>query len=122
MSVYDQAHALNRELKASPEYQEYIQVKKEIEANGVTKKMLLDFQRKQYELQAKQMMKQEVSEAEMEQFRKLAEIVQMNQTIGHYIELEQRLGLMLNDLQKIISSDLEIGFKELLAELGMENQ
>lgn len=122
MSVYDLAHGLNRELKASPEYQEYVRVKKEIEANGVTKKMLLDFQRQQYQLQAKQMMKQEVQEAEMEKFQKLVEVVQMNQTISRYLELEQRLGLMLNDLQKIISNDLEIGFKELLAELGMEDQ
>ena len=122
MSVYDQAHALNRELKGSPEYQEYLQIKKEIETNEITKKMLLDFQRQQYQLQAKQMMKQEVLESEKEKFQKLVEVVQMNQTISRYLELEQRLALMLNDLQKIISGDLEIGFKELLAELGMNDQ
>ncbi len=121
MSVYDQAHALAQELKNSPEYQEYLKVKKQVEADGVTKKMLLDFQRKQYQLQAKQMMGQKLSEEEVEKFQKLVEVVQMNHTIGRYLELEQRLAIMLNDIQKIISGDLEVGFKELLEELGQMN-
>lgn len=122
MSVYDQAHALARELKESTEYKEYLKVKKEIEADGVTKKMLLDFQRKQYQLQAKQMMGQELSEEEIDKFKKLVELVQMNRAIGNYLELEQRLAIMLNDVQEIISGGLEVGFKELIEELGLKNQ
>ncbi|MCK4259693.1 MAG: YlbF family regulator [Halanaerobiales bacterium] len=117
MAVYDQAHLIAQELKNSPEYQEYMKVKGEIEKEDVTKKMLLDFQRKQIKLQSKQMMGQKLEDTEMDKLRKLAEVVQMNRLIGRYLELEQRMGIMLNDLQKIIFGSLEIGFKELFEEV-----
>ncbi|AZR73809.1 hypothetical protein BBF96_10680 [Anoxybacter fermentans] len=113
MSVYDKAYELAREIKNSNEYQDYLKVKKEVEADETTKKMLLDYQRKQFELQSKQMMGQKLEDAEVEQFEKLAEVVQMNITIRRYLELERRLIVMMNDVQRIITGDLEIGFKEI---------
>lgn len=118
MSVYDQAHFLASEIKNSPEYQAYLQIKKEVEADATTKNMLFDLQRKNIEIQTKAMKGQEVPPEEIEQYKKLVEIVQMNRTISQYLEAEQRLVVLMNDVQRIISTGLEIGFKEILDEMN----
>lgn len=117
MSVYDLANELARELKNSPEYREYLKVKKEIEAEPTTKKMMVDFMKMQFELQSRQMMGQKLEDAEVEKFRNLAEIVQLNKDIRDYIEKEQRIAIMVNDLQRIITGDLEVGFPEVFENL-----
>lgn len=117
MAVYDLANELAREIKNSPEYREYLKVKKDVEAEPTTKKMLVDFMKMQFELQSRQMTGQKLEEAEIEKFRKLAEIVQLNKTIREYIEMEQRIAVMLNDLQRIMAGDLEVGFPEIFENL-----
>ena len=56
MNVYDQAHGLAKAIKASEEFKQYDQTKKLVAQNPELDKMLKDFQQKQFEIQAKQMM------------------------------------------------------------------
>ena len=113
MSVYDLANELAREVKNSPEYREYLKVKKDIEADPAAKRMLFDFMQLQIELQSRQVMGQKVEEAELQKLRSVAEIVQMNRTVCDYVEKEQRIAIILNDIQRILTGDLEVGFPEL---------
>jgi cell fate (sporulation/competence/biofilm development) regulator YlbF (YheA/YmcA/DUF963 family) len=112
MAVYDKAYELANDLKQSSEYQQYIQVKREVDAEPMTKKMLLDFMKKQFELQSIQLRGEQVSADEMEKFKKLAELIQMNRTAVRYIEAEQRIAVLIQDVQRILIEGMEIGYKE----------
>jgi len=110
MSVYDLSHRLARVLKDSNEYSSYLEIKKKVMSNSKTKEMLLNFQKEQFKLQSKAMSGQELTEEEKEKFNKLMEIVKLNNDIQKYMDAEYRMSVMLNDIQEILFSDLEIGF------------
>lgn len=112
MSVYDTAYRLARELKKSEEYKTYLEIKRKIEENQKTKEMLLDFQREQFRIQGKVFTGQEVTDEEKKKFDSLTEIVKLNNDIQKYLDTEYRMSVMLNDIQRILFSELEIGFKD----------
>lgn len=112
MAVYDKAYELANDLKQSTEYQHYMQVKQEVEAEPMTRKMLIDFMKKQFEIQTRQMTGQQVPADELDKFKKLADLVQMNRTALRYIEAEQRIAVLIQDVQRILMEGMEIGYKE----------
>lgn len=112
MAVYDLAHRLAKRLKESEEYKSYLEIRKKIMKNEKSKEMLQDFQKEQFKLQSKQMTGQELSDEEKEKFKNLSEIINLNQDVKKYMEAEQRISIMLNDLQRILFSELEIGIPE----------
>ncbi len=56
MNVHDEAHNLARAIRESHEYKEYVRMKEAASQNEELAAMLNDFQAKQFELQAKQML------------------------------------------------------------------
>lgn len=120
MAVYDVAHRLAKELKRSDEYSSYKEIREKVINNSKTKEMLLNFQKEQFKLQSKAMSGQELSEEEKERFDKLMEIVKLNNDIQKYMDAEYRMSVMLNDIQEILFSDLEIGLEK--EEAPVENE
>ncbi|MEJ6949678.1 YlbF family regulator [Natronospora cellulosivora (SeqCode)] len=112
MSVYDVAHRLSRELKKSDEYKSYLEIKKKVQTNEKSKEMLLDFQKEQFKLQSKAMSGQEITEEDKKKMNDLMNIIQLNNDVQKYLNAEQRISVMLNDIHQIIFSELEIGFNE----------
>jgi cell fate (sporulation/competence/biofilm development) regulator YlbF (YheA/YmcA/DUF963 family) len=112
MSVYDLANRLAKQLKNSDEYEDYLDKKKKVMKNEKTKEMLLDFQQEQMKLQAKQLSGEDLTEEEQEKLENLRELVDLNQDIKKYLQAEYRVNILLNDIQKIIFGDLELGIEE----------
>ncbi len=112
MSVYDTARKLERKIKNSEEYQNYQELKKKIEEKSGSKKMLLDYQNLMIEMQTKRMRGEELNEEDKERLRNLQNLIEINNNVKKYLEAEYQLSQMINDLQKIIFSDLEIGILE----------
>jgi len=112
MSTYDLAHKLADEIKNSDEYKKYQEKKQEILNDEKAKDMLLDYQQKEQQLQSKQISGKELTEEEKEEFQNLRNLVQMNNKISEYLEAEQRVSVMLNDMQKILFGDLKFGIFE----------
>jgi|SRR6056297_239383 len=109
MSVYDTAKRLERKIKESDEYKEYIELKEKVIKKDGSKKMLLDYQDLMMELQTKQLSGQEISEEEKEKLNNLNNLIEINNNVKKYLEAEYKVSVMLNDLQKMIFSDIEIG-------------
>lgn len=109
MSTYDLAHKLADEIKNSDEYEKYQEKKKAILDDEKAKDMLLDYQKQEQKLQSKQMAGEELTEEEKEKFENLRNLIQMNNKISEYLEAEQRVSVMLNDLQRILFGDLDFG-------------
>ncbi|MCL6453298.1 MAG: YlbF family regulator [Alicyclobacillus sp.] len=106
MNPYDKAHELARAVQALPQYQELRDLRRRIEGDPATLRMLQDFRGRQMELQAKQWMGQEIPAAEAETLRKLAEVVSLNRDVSQYLELEGYLERVLSDVQEILMKTL----------------
>lgn len=111
MNAYDLAHQLARAVAESDEYRAFLEAKKKLDANPSATEMLLDFRRRQFELQAAQMMGQEPDKAKVEQFQRLAEIISLHADIGEFIAAEYRFSQLFSDLQKIQIEAVEDWYK-----------
>ncbi|ACL69071.1 YlbF family regulator [Halothermothrix orenii] len=112
MALYDLAHQLAREIKNSDEYTRYKELKDKIMSNEATKSMLLDFQKQQINIQSKQINGQTITDEEKEKFENIKELINLNSDIKEYLDAEYRMGVLFNDIQKILFGGLEIGITE----------
>ena len=111
MSVYDLANRMARQIKKSDEYKEYLKKREKVVSNEKTKEMLLDFQQEQMKLQAKQLSGEDLSEEEKEKLENLRELVELNSNLKQYLQAEFKVNVMLNDIQKIVFGDLDLGIE-----------
>ena len=101
MNVYDQAHTLARAIKESEEYKQYKAQSDLIEANPDLKAMIDDYQKKQMEVQAAQMMGEDSQEA-IANLQRSAAIIMSDPTAGNYLQCQMRYALMMQDVLQII--------------------
>jgi len=112
MAVYDLANRLARQIKDSEEYTAYKEIRQQITDDSKTREMLLDYQREQIKIQAKQLSGQEVTEEEKGKFSNLRNIIELNKNIKRYLDAEYRVSTMLSDIQQILFADLELGLPD----------
>lgn len=105
---YDLAHELAKALRESQQFQEYLELKQKIDANEATAKMLEDLRSKEMSIQSKQMMGEQVSEEELDELRKLYQIVSFHSDIQAFLDAEYRLSVLLADIQKIIGEAISV--------------
>lgn len=102
MNVYDEAHNLARALKESDEYKQYADLKAAASQNEELAAMLNDFQSKQFEIQAKQMMGEELGPEMMEQVQSLYQILMKDPLAAQYVQAELRFSMLVNDVYRIL--------------------
>lgn len=106
MYVYDQAHALAKAIKESPEYKMVKKQKDKIGGDPQLKKMFNDYRTKQIELQRIQFMGQQVPDDKLQEFRRLHDIVIVNPILKEFLEAEQHFATVMADIQKIMVEGL----------------
>ncbi|GGE17216.1 UPF0342 protein [Marinithermofilum abyssi] len=106
-NVYDQAHALARALRESEELKVLEQAWTSISKDQAKRQLLDQFRQLQMEVQMAQMSGQAPSQEAVKQLNGLLEKVQADPGLKSFLEVEQRLGTMMNDLNRIISEPLE---------------
>lgn len=109
MNVYEDAHNLARAIKASEEYKQFDALKKQVEAQPELDKMLKDFQKKQFDMQAKQLMGESAGPEVTQKIQELYRIVATNPLAAEYLQAEMRFSLMMNDVYKILGDVIGIG-------------
>ncbi len=109
MNVYDQAHGLAKAIKESEEFKQYDQIKQQIKGNPDLDKMIKDFQSKQLEIQAKQMMGEELTPEMMSSVQELYGIVLKDPLAAQYFQNEMRFSIMMQDVYKIIGEATGMG-------------
>ncbi|HPO03978.1 MAG TPA: YlbF family regulator [Bacillota bacterium] len=102
MNVYDHAHALARALKESCEYQNYMALKDKVSENEELSASLNDFQQKQFQLQAQQMLGGEGDASMGEQIKDLTRILMNDPLAAQYLQAEFAFTLMFSDVYKIL--------------------
>jgi cell fate (sporulation/competence/biofilm development) regulator YlbF (YheA/YmcA/DUF963 family) len=118
MSVEATARRLKKKLENSDEYQNYLELREKVIEKEGSKKMLLDYQNLMMEMQTKRMSGEELSAEDQEKLKNLQNFIEINNNVKKYLEAEYNLSKMINDIQKTIFSDIEVGIPE--AELKNE--
>lgn len=118
MSVHDQAHALARAIKGTPEFKNFLKVKETLDKDKRAKEMLSNFRKAQWELQKQKMTGLDVSPEQEKRISQLLEVISLNLLVKEFLEAEYRFSIMVTDIQKIIGEAMEpLLSSELLAEL-----
>lgn len=107
MNPYDKAHELARAIQESDAYRAMKVAKDTIEPDEQAKRMLADFHMKQIQFEQKRIMGQEPGEEEQESLRKLYEILQLHSELRDYLMAEYQLGILMQDVQKILGDTLQ---------------
>lgn len=108
MNVYDIAYELKRALMESTELKDYKAALEKIKANPTNKRMLDDLRKKQMDLQAVHFSGKEPEKAKVEELEKLYSIVSINSDISNFLQCEYKLGMLMNDISKIISEAVDV--------------
>ncbi|WP_223701001.1 YlbF family regulator [Sutcliffiella deserti] len=106
-NIYDAAYELEKAVRESDDFKNLQRLYKEVFADESTKGMFENFRNIQLELQQKQMSGQEITQEEVEQAQKTVALVQQNETIAKLMEAEQKISMMVTELNKIIMKPLE---------------
>lgn len=108
MNVYDKAHELARELKNSPEYQEYQRCKEVAMENETQKALIQEYKKLQFQLQVSVAGGGKPDPAEMEHLQKIMAVLQLSQDATRYLMAEFQLQKMLADIYKILGEAVDI--------------
>ncbi|WJV17514.1 YlbF family regulator [Rossellomorea marisflavi] len=107
INLYDQANELERALRQSEEFQQLKNMYDEVNSDESASKMFENFRNIQMQLQQKQMSGEEITQEEVEQAQKAAQLVQQHDKISKLMEAEQRMSMVITDLNKVIMKPLE---------------
>lgn len=109
MNVYDEAHALARALKESAEYRHYLELKAKVSENDELSSMINDFQQKQFQMQAQQMLGGEAETDMMEQIQSLYQILMKDPLAAQYIQAEFAFTKLVSDIYGILGEVIKVG-------------
>lgn len=102
MNTYDKAHDLARSVRESQEYQALLDQKRRVDQDPAAKKMLDDYRHRQWELETRRLMGEEIVEADLEQMNKLHEAVQTHPLLRDYLQAEYRFSVLYSDIHRIL--------------------
>ncbi|WP_108671931.1 YlbF family regulator [Peribacillus acanthi] len=107
VNLYDVAYEMERAIRQSKEFTELKALYDQVNADASASKMFENFRNIQMNLQQKQMMGQEITPEEIEQAQKLVALVQQHPAISKLMESEQRMSMLIAEMNKIIMKPLE---------------
>ena len=107
VNLYGITHDFERILRRSNEFKSLKSIYREVNADPETKQLFNKFYNLQMELQHKQMTGQKIMRDEIEEVQKIGEVVQKNEMIVRLIEAEQRMNILIIELNKIITKPLQ---------------
>ena len=108
MNIYDIAHNLARAIRNSDEFKNYKEIKDEVTAIPELNDMLVDFQQKQFQLQAAQMTGQELDPDLMNTFQQSLQVLTADPKAAQYLEAEMRFATMISDVYKILEDAMKV--------------
>ncbi|MDK6863531.1 MULTISPECIES: YlbF family regulator [Nosocomiicoccus] len=111
VNVYDQANALESALRQSEEFKALESFYKAVNENEDSKKLFDEFREVQMELQLKQMQGEEMLDSDIERAQQTAQSVEEDENIKQLMEAEQKLSMLIQDLNRVIMKPIEELYK-----------
>ncbi len=107
VNLHDCAYELEKAIRNSDEYKMLKKQFAEVNGDESAKQMFEKFRHIQMDLQQKQMMGQEIPQEEIAQVQILVADVQKNEKISKLMEAEQRMSMIITELNQIILKPLD---------------
>lgn len=107
MNPYDKARELARAIEDSDVFKKFKEHKLLVDQDEATKSMVEDFQKRQFELEMKQMRGEEVSQEDAEKMQELFRILSLNQKGADFLSAQFQFSLMMQDISKILSEVID---------------
>jgi cell fate (sporulation/competence/biofilm development) regulator YlbF (YheA/YmcA/DUF963 family) len=108
MNVYDAAHTLARTLRESPEYKHYMELKAKVSANDELSASLNDFQQKQFQFQAQQVLGGEQDTDMTEQIQSLYQILLKDPLAAQYLQAEFAFTRLVSEVYGILGEVIKV--------------
>ncbi|ANZ99574.1 YlbF family regulator [Carnobacterium divergens] len=106
-NIYDTANQLEKDLRETDAYVALKAAYDAVKANPEANEMFQEFQGIQVKLQQKQMSGEEILEEEIKEAQEMAMKTGENETIKNLMEAEQKLSLLIDDINRIIMSPIQ---------------
>jgi cell fate (sporulation/competence/biofilm development) regulator YlbF (YheA/YmcA/DUF963 family) len=107
VNLYDTAYAMEHAIRQSDEYASLKKIYEEVNEDESARRMFENFRNIQLQLQEKQMTGQEITQEEVEYAQKTVALVQQHEKISKLMEAEQRMSMVITQLNQIIMKPLE---------------
>ena len=105
---YDKARELSIAIKESQEYKDYLFAKEKASENQELVASLNDYQEKQFELQKKTMLGEEIGSDIMQQMQNLYQILSRDPSAAAYLQAQIRFAMMVNEVYRTIGEVVKI--------------
>ncbi|SFM07159.1 YlbF family regulator [Pelosinus propionicus] len=109
MNIYDKTHDLVKAIKESPEYREFMEVKKVIDTDEQAKKMVKDFIAKQMELEYEMMGGKGEDKAKTEQIQQMYQMIVGNTKASAFMQSYMKFQRLVADIYKILGDSVAEG-------------
>ena len=124
MNPYDHAHALARAIREWEPFQRALDAIRSLEQEPAAKDMLVDYLRRQWRMEAKQLRGEALTDEERSTMQKLAEVVQLNPSVQKYLQADRELQTLMMDVHTILSTTLAdvhvVSAAEIFEEMGRD--
>lgn len=109
MNIYDKTHELVSAIKTSPEYIEFMEVKKIIDTDAQAKQMVKDFIAKQMELEYEMMGGKAEDKAKTEQIQQMYQLIIGNNKASAFMQSYMKFQRLVADIYKILGDSVAEG-------------
>ncbi|GMB00276.1 YlbF family regulator [Pelosinus sp. IPA-1] len=109
MNIYDKTHDLVRAIKESPEYTEFMAVKKGIDTDETAKKMVKEFIAKQMELEYEMMGGKPEDKTKTEEIQKMYQLIIGNSKASAFMQSYMKFQRLVADIYKILGDSVAEG-------------
>lgn len=111
MGVYDTATKLASEIKNSKEYKDFRKSMKEIKSDKECEELLKDYRLAQMQIQSCAVKNQQMDKKTNTKIENTKKKVTNNKKLYNYLTNEQKLTLMMDNINKILAQTVEKDYK-----------
>ncbi|MCL2111934.1 MAG: YlbF family regulator [Clostridiales bacterium] len=105
---YDKARELSIAIKESQEYRDYIEAKERAAQDQELVAALNDYQEKQFDMQKKTMLGEDVGQEMMQQMQNLYQILARDPAAAAYLQAQIRFTMMVNEVYRHLAEVLKM--------------
>ena len=105
---YDKARELSIAIKESQEYKDYLAAKERASRNQELVAALNDYQEKQFDLQKKTMLGEDVGQDMVQHMQDLYEILARDPAAAAYLQAQIRFTMMVNEVYRHLAEVLKM--------------
>lgn len=107
VNVHDAAYNLEKAIRNSNEYSHLQKMYQEVFEDDKARKVFENFRNIQLEFQQKQMRGEDITEQEVLKAQETVALAQQDEKISKLMEAEQRMSIVINELNQIIMKPIE---------------